>query len=201
MAIRFACPSCRQPIEVDNEWAGQSVGCPYCRMVVTAPSASAWPESQVPVATPLGQPPESIPPPGYSGAVPPAPSAASAAPWALTLAITSALLSVFAALAWTVAWISTVAEKAGPNATQSEIQKVIQDLAASGQVPYSPLGMAAAVVGSLCGIGGLALAIRTLLWQQPRRGMAIAACVISVAFSCCGGLVLLINLAARVGHP
>ena len=200
MAIRFACPSCRQPIEIDDEWAGQSVGCPYCRKVVTAPAVSAWPSEQIPVATPLEQTgAPNAPPPGFP-AYPPAP-AASAAPWALTLAITSALLSVFGGVAWAFTWFSVVAEKAGPNATQAEIQKLAQDLAASGQIPYSPMAMAAAVVSSLCGIGGLVLAIRTLLWQQPRRGMAIAACIISVAFSCCGGLLVFMSLASRMAPP
>jgi hypothetical protein len=63
------------------------------------------------------------------------------------------------------------------------------------------MAMAAAVVSSLCGIGGLVLAIRTLLWQQPRRGMAIAACFISVAFSCCGGLLVFMSLASRMAPP
>ncbi|NLE58955.1 MAG: hypothetical protein GX616_11375 [Planctomycetes bacterium] len=200
MAIRFACPSCRQPIEIDDEWAGQSVGCPYCRKVITAPAVSSWPSEQVPVATPLRQPTEPImPPPGYP--VHPPAQGASAAPWALTMAITSALLSMFASMVWLGTWVNVVAEKAGRNATQEEIQKIASELAANGQIPYSPLAMAAAVVGSLCGIGGLVLAIRTLLWQQPRRGMAIAACIISVAFSCCGGLLVFMSLASRAAQP
>jgi hypothetical protein len=201
MAIRFACPSCRQPIEIDDEWAGQSVGCPYCRKVVTAPAVSAWPSEQIPVAAPLGQPSApTVPPPGFP-AYPPAP-AASAAPWALTLAITSALLSVFSGVVWMYTWASVLAEKSPSDATPEQMQKLAQELAASGQIPYSPLAMAAAVVASLCGIGGLVLAIRTLLWQQPRRGMAIAACIISVAFSCCGGLLVFMSLASRMApHP
>jgi hypothetical protein len=40
MAIQFNCPGCRQPVEVDDEWAGQHVACPFCQRVVTAPAAS-----------------------------------------------------------------------------------------------------------------------------------------------------------------
>src|SRR5512138_3207750 len=63
MAIRFACPSCRQPIEVDDNWAGQSVACPYCRNVVTAPSSSTWPGAEVPMANPAGGAFAAPPPP------------------------------------------------------------------------------------------------------------------------------------------
>jgi len=201
MAIRFACPSCRQPIEVDDEWAGQSVGCPYCRKVVTAPAVSSWPSEQIPVAAPLRQAAEQpVPPPGFP-AYPPAP-AASAAPWALTLAITSVLLSVFGGLVLLYTWGTALQEKLGRNPTQEQIQKAYSDMISSGQFPYSPLATAVAVVASLCGIGGLVLAIRALLWQQPRRGMAIAACIISVAFSCCGGLLVFMSFASRMApHP
>jgi hypothetical protein len=40
MAIQFPCPSCKQPIEVDDEYAGQSAACPYCRRVVNVPTES-----------------------------------------------------------------------------------------------------------------------------------------------------------------
>lgn len=54
MAVRFQCPSCYQPIEIDDEWAGKSVGCPYCQKTVAAPDESTLDLSTVPVATPLG---------------------------------------------------------------------------------------------------------------------------------------------------
>ncbi len=40
MAIQFNCPGCRQPVEVDDEWAGEHVACPFCQRVVTAPTES-----------------------------------------------------------------------------------------------------------------------------------------------------------------
>lgn len=40
MAIQFPCPSCNQPIEVDEEWANRPVACPYCRLQVAAPARS-----------------------------------------------------------------------------------------------------------------------------------------------------------------
>jgi hypothetical protein len=211
MALRFACPSCRQPIEIDDEWAGKSVGCPYCKKVVAAPTSSTWPPDQIPVATPVGsafQPP--APPDdravSWPGGVR---TGTSVAPWALTLAITSAILAVFAAAVWlltvfSLAMQTTAVKKLGPNPSPEQVQKVMpeamQEITAGGRMPSTPLSTAAAIVGGLCGIGGLALAIRSLLWQQPRRGMAIAACVISAAFTCCQGMLLLVSLAGQVGH-
>lgn len=40
MAIQFSCEACHQPIEVDEEWAGRPVRCPYCQSAVTAPDVS-----------------------------------------------------------------------------------------------------------------------------------------------------------------
>jgi hypothetical protein len=71
MAIRFSCPACQQPLEIDDNWAGQSVACPYCRRVVNAPQASTWPGSDVPMAAPgwpadpHAQPQQQQPPPGF----------------------------------------------------------------------------------------------------------------------------------------
>lgn len=57
MVIRFQCPSCTQPIEVDEEWGGKLVACPYCRHSVTSPQLSTLPEIDVvPPAQPIGAP-------------------------------------------------------------------------------------------------------------------------------------------------
>ena len=57
MPVRFQCPSCTQPIEVDDPWAGKLVGCPYCRSTVTAPQQSTLSEPDiVPTAAPLRPP-------------------------------------------------------------------------------------------------------------------------------------------------
>lgn len=42
MPIQFACTNCGQPIEVDDEHAGQSAACPYCRHVVRVPDESTY---------------------------------------------------------------------------------------------------------------------------------------------------------------
>ncbi len=40
MVVQFSCPGCQQPVEVDDDWAGQHVACPFCQRVVTAPTES-----------------------------------------------------------------------------------------------------------------------------------------------------------------
>jgi DNA-directed RNA polymerase subunit RPC12/RpoP len=61
MAIQFCCSQCGQPIEVDDQHAGQTAACPYCRHVVTVPPASTYePEASVtarPAAAGAWQPP------------------------------------------------------------------------------------------------------------------------------------------------
>jgi len=55
MPIQFRCESCSQPIEVDDEGAGQWVACPFCSQTSRAP-ASSDPDIHfnVPVAPPQG---------------------------------------------------------------------------------------------------------------------------------------------------
>ena len=48
MAIQFNCPGCQQPVEVDDEWAGQHVACPFCHRVVTTPNESTLASSIIP---------------------------------------------------------------------------------------------------------------------------------------------------------
>ena len=56
MAIQFPCPACGQPIEIDSEWGGKTVECPYCRKTVTAPRGSTYhPAPETPVAYPAAR--------------------------------------------------------------------------------------------------------------------------------------------------
>jgi len=77
MAIRFCCAQCGQPIEVDDEHAGRTAACPYCRHVMSVPQESTYQaEAAVPARTlsgggrqpegigPLPEPPAIHAPPG-----------------------------------------------------------------------------------------------------------------------------------------
>lgn len=54
MAIQFSCSHCGQPIEVDDEHAGQQAACPYCRSVVKVPIESTLRPDGAIAARPAG---------------------------------------------------------------------------------------------------------------------------------------------------
>ena len=65
MPIQFRCPGCSQPIEVDDQYAGQNATCPYCRQVIAVPVASTLDAAPSAAARPaVGglQPADVIPP-------------------------------------------------------------------------------------------------------------------------------------------
>jgi endogenous inhibitor of DNA gyrase (YacG/DUF329 family) len=54
MTIQFQCASCGNPIEIDDEWGGKAVACPYCRKSVTAPMDSTFVPETAPSARAIG---------------------------------------------------------------------------------------------------------------------------------------------------
>lgn len=64
MPIRFRCTACNQPVEVDDEAAGQSATCPYCRGLTPVPQFSTFTTAQAgpPVASPAPLPGEPLQP-------------------------------------------------------------------------------------------------------------------------------------------
>lgn len=197
MAIQFQCPSCRQPIEVDDEWAAQPVACPYCGKTVTAPESStvgmgrpsfvASPVSTGPEAAPVGSDPAGV---GDAGrALSPSALAAALekprtsnpyAPWALGLSCTALVILI---LVQTLLG-SQIAQRAGPSPTPEEMQQAILDLqrdmmdqAATGEIPTWAGTM---ILGSLLllvlWVVGLVLAI-VAVCKPTRRRMAIAALI------------------------
>jgi hypothetical protein len=95
-----------------------------------------------------------------------------------------------------------VQEKVGPNASQEQIDQAARDLLVSGQAqPIPATTLMILLVGVICSISGLVLAIRSLLRLQERRGMAIAACIISACFLVCQILPMLAALTAHQAAP
>lgn len=200
MAIRFACPSCQQPIEVDDQWGDESVACPYCRQVVTAPSSSRWPANEIPMASPAS--PAFTPPPPPTG-ISTAPTATiasiahSQASYALTLALGGAILAIVGWFAWLGTQVALAQEKAG-STDPEHIREAYLELVASGQAQtMNATTLLILLVGAICSISGLVLAIRSLLRLQERRGLAIAACIIGVCFLICQILPMLAALTAH----
>lgn len=218
MAIRFACPSCGQPIEIDDEWAGQSVACPYCRRVVAAPRESSWPPGNVPVAVPAGavSSPSArsalggiTPPPPPAGVAPSRPYAGdyprpqgaglSSAGWALLLALFCGALSIFGWMIWFSPVMNATIEKAGTKATPDELSRTMQEIIMSRKVPVSRGAGWMAGTGLLCGIAALALAARSMIRQEGKPIMAIAACLLAALFVVCEALLALTLVSQHAG--
>jgi hypothetical protein len=187
MPIRFPCPGCNQPLEVDNEWGGQTVACPYCRRVITAPTSSAWPTSPIPLATAVQQPPAGFapppPPPGFS--VSPRQSTSSRAVLAFVLASVGAGISVIAFMWFAVVFWSTVVQKTGMAATPAEMQEVAEQLASRGQIPRPPLLVGLLMTGAITSLTGLVLGARSMAQRESGKGLAITACILGGLFLLC----------------
>lgn len=193
MAIQFQCPSCRQPIEIDEQWAAQPVACPYCKRVVTAPAQSTWPAEQVPTASPTTSEVNTLGPaaPPVSRVLPVPPARSTTGAWALTLACTAAVLCILAYFSFSMSIVTAVMDTVGPNATPQQQQEAMTKVMTEGKIPRSPLASASSLLGTACGIGSLVLALLTFVRREGGRGMAIAAVIITPLFLFCQiGLVL-----------
>lgn len=182
MSVQFLCPSCGHPIEVDDEWAGRSVGCPYCRNTVTAPTASTYDRGDgVPTARVVepggGQPHLISPEVCQPGEWPPtvvqtdAPDSNSVAVWAFGL-------SCLFVLAWLVMGLlmgSRMEDALGPNPTQEEAYRFMNDHLQGGTIPGWLVGGFLALLLSLAfGVAALVCAILGVRLRR-RRGFALAA--------------------------
>jgi hypothetical protein len=188
MSIRFACPSCQQPLEIDDQWAGQSVACPYCNSVVVAPASSTWQAGQqIPVASPARAGMEPPPPPRIPGTSIPA-HGSSMAGWALAMSICSAGFAAVGIFAWLMAVAHAMTQRLGSNPTREQILQLQQEMLQSGTMPTHPVTTLAMIIGVACGILGLIFSIRTIM-QGQRRGVGIFSCVLALFCIVCEGLV------------
>jgi len=205
MAIRFQCAACSEPIEVDPEWAGQVVRCPYCQRTVTAPAESTLPSSEIiPVATAISGrkefhvTPDSVGAIGAVPAFPPSPPTNRAASAALILVFVAVGLLLLANQTHSnhrTEWQEferVLSEAVSANgSTTSALLKYIESQGGSypgWMVMWSvfTLGSMGAWIGSIIfGILGL--------FRPVRRGMAVTALVVA------GMLVSLFCLSALSG--
>jgi hypothetical protein len=182
MAIQFHCPSCGQPIEVDDEWASKAVACPYCRKTVSAPETSTLdPAAAVTTASPVA--PAMDEAPGLEGpwspsSRPPAAPRNPFAVWSLLLTLTAVVVYLTVNIVMAVYAINRVGIRSDPQ----EFQKAIVEEMEKGE--HSSTMVVVGLVGMvalLCWLAGLALAIVALLKSRARRGMAVASLVIGGA--------------------
>ena len=71
MPIQFRCSSCNKPVEIDDEWAGQSVACPFCGGENLAPHETdlVWDQQDL-AGSELHRPPSGAPPDALPGSPP-----------------------------------------------------------------------------------------------------------------------------------
>lgn len=224
MAIQFRCVGCSQPIEVDNEFAGRTAMCPYCRRVVTVPAETTLPALAPAAARPADEPyPPGVPPlppAGYAertglpqlqpGGVPALPPHVGVVPGALQrphpLAWVSflcglALLGLFVVLALYFVQIAASEYPGGMTATapaqlSDEEMKAFQKRLLERVQATPVLGIASwgMIVLSVLGVTA---GIAALMKRAARNWPAWIGIVISGAFvvCMCGGLLL--NLGPR----
>ncbi|MFQ5490137.1 MAG: hypothetical protein ACE5GE_05385 [Phycisphaerae bacterium] len=183
MAVRFLCPGCDQPLEVDDEWASKPVACPYCRKTVMVPAESTFrPETVGPQASPLAGPLSS--PADEIAAHARVSRPSSLAQWALGLSVAG--LALWLAFSFTAA--PKIRELAGPQATPEELQQALLEQIRSGTPDWMVMAsltvlasLAAWVAGLVCGIIAMA--------QPNRSRLAVGSLVVSALtiLSCCVG--------------
>lgn len=209
MAIQFACPECRQAIEIDDEWGGQTVSCPYCRRVVRAPTESTLEMTSpvppdVPSARLVPVPPVSMPasservgtiaPPPPAGYMPGATGAPAIVLQPNTPGRISLILSILAIVACIVAFVriapdlasvwDSVPQDTRPEQQMREVQDRFQqrmrdDMAFATRVGVGVILFCGSLVTAVL---GLVLGVIGLYRIGARRGTAIAGTVVSGVF-------------------
>jgi hypothetical protein len=183
MPIRFLCPSCDNPIEIDHQWASQKVACPFCHSTVTAPAHSTYTV------------PEFVP------GAPAAERGIHAAPHDYATAPTGRNKLAIAALVLSIAWLTTYAAVAlycaphlmeimGPDATPEDLQRYLEEQVTGGDLPpwlvVLLLGM---ILCALFWIAGLLCAILAL--QRPGHRVlvyvSLGALSLGPLLMCAGG--------------
>jgi hypothetical protein len=110
------------------------------------------------------------------------------------------LLAIAGYTTWFAPVYLEVFEKLGPNAPQERQQALFQELAFSEQYHQARTwAIPIYALGIFCGIVSLVMAIRSLLRPEPRRGWAIAACILAACITLCQVLPMLSALMIRSG--
>ncbi len=189
MAIQFNCPGCRQPVEVDDEWAGEHVTCPFCQRVVTAPAESTITTLQ----NDLPPTARRLSPSGPIGMVA---TGTAATPRYNRLAVVGFGLSLAAILLLILGTIllQFFFEQLEPNLTMEEQQKKAMEIASDPEYAGRILlGVGSLCLSLVCWLAGVIISgIAATRKDLPGRRLAIAgvACsVLCLLLFCSGSLV------------
>ncbi|MCK6456443.1 MAG: hypothetical protein L6Q92_07935 [Phycisphaerae bacterium] len=176
MPIQFRCPSCRQPIEIDDAFGGQAVGCPFCQKVVTAPTASE-PEAAAFMPSAAAPPSTSVEL-GYPAAVsqprPNWPASAGLVAAGVVVVAVGILFVLSASLASRIKGIET-------SEGQSELIKQLQSHPAV--LPLSIVTLIADLSGLVLSIIGLRPGYQGRKWQAA---IGLTICGLLIIVQCLG---------------
>ncbi len=186
MAIQFICPSCGQPIEVDDELANELVTCPFCNEAAAAPAKTDLTPGSPAVASPAATPS----PPGIDYAPSAAPAPGSPPRWASVCAwISLACIPLVFVLAFVAAWMSqeftgTLSE----GASRAEIEAVRDDIVKSKPQAILIFGVGACMLP----VAAIVFAVIALVARAVPRWPAITTlCLIAAGMLfLCGGSLL-----------
>ena len=189
MAIQFNCPGCRQPVEVDDEWAGQHVACPFCQRVVTAPSESTINTLQ------HGLPPtgRKLSPMTAGGAIA---TDAAATPRYNRLAVVGFGLSLGAILSFVFGLImfQFVSDHVDANASPQEMQKKMLELAVDPEYKSRIFfGSGLFCMSFSCWLAGVIVSVIAMTRKNltgHRLAIAGIACSVLLPFLVCAGPLL-----------
>ena len=187
MAIRFQCSGCDQPIEVDDQWAGRPVACPYCRQTVTAPRESSPDlEHDIPMASPLSGA-------GRPGSVPARRNGVAIAGLVLACMSFACVLGASALLRPHMDELSPVLEaimSAYRDGRGDEAQRLQLDFMTKyGQTGWLGGASMLMLLSIPCWLAGIVCGLLGLR-RAGRRSIAVAALVVSgllPVVMCCGG--------------
>jgi hypothetical protein len=195
MAIRFQCPACSQPIEVDDDWAKRAVACPYCRKTVAAPAESTLGDlNQIPMATPIGSMAGPTSPPRAPVAHPPSSNPLAAAALVLT-SVTVGLFIIMSVIAYRHSLeMSEMQRELSALGAETSPMKAAMEYARQhgGRLPGWLISISllyfgaivACVAGLICGILGLR--------RSYRRPLAVVSVV------ACGGVIAWVGIGLLV---
>jgi len=204
MPIQFCCTRCGEPIEVDDEHAGQTAACPYCRHMVTVPRESTYDPDAAIAARPAQAGGAASAEDGGGEAAGPLPPGLSRAgysdrrrqaahtlgTWALICTVLAVVLFIVYLVGAVTIIAPVVGDQISPNLDKEQISAV---QAVASQHPW----ILAAVCGAVFfALAGLTLAIVSLTQARQRNWRAVTALTVCGVFFLCVCLGLIVNIAA-----
>lgn len=183
MPIQFVCSSCSKQIEIDDEFAGQAITCPYCRNVMHAPAPASGQRPQAPgaelAATQL------------SGGVIPTSGGTPAKPnWFASLSLMCSILLVLLLCVATAGWSRVVRDVAPDMQLKPEQMPKLAE-----RMSKEPLIVASSFLMLIDAVLGVIFGILGLTRRIGRRWQAIVGLVVCGLMLACSCLSIIMNMA------